>query len=103
MVPVVVLLVGAGLMLGGLPGIAGGGLAGLVATADMPVFVALALGGPIFLLVLVGPLVLLGGLREVFVSSLWTLTYHELRFLESAESEPLPAAGASGAQAAAAA
>jgi hypothetical protein len=103
MVPVVLLLVGAGLMLGGLPGIAAGGLVGLVATADMPVFVALALGVPIFLLVLVGPLVLLGGLRQVFVSSLWTLTYQELRFLESAESEPLPAVGASGLEAAAAA
>jgi hypothetical protein len=102
MVPVVLLLVGAGLMLGGLPGIAAGGLAGLVATADAPVFVALALGISIFLLVLVGPLVLLGGLRQVFVSSLWTLTYQELQSLESSESEPLPAIGASGLEAAAA-
>jgi hypothetical protein len=103
MVPVVLLLVGAGLMLGGLPGMAAGGLAGLATTADTPVFVALALGIPIFFLVLVGPLALLGGLRQVFVSSLWTLTYQELRFLESSESEPLPAVGASGLEAAAAA
>jgi hypothetical protein len=103
MVPVVLLLVGAGLMLGGFPGIAAGGLAGLVATADTPILVALALGVPIFLLVLVGPIVLLSGLREVFVSSLWTLTYTELRCLKSSESEPMPAVGASGLEAAAAA
>jgi hypothetical protein len=104
MVPVVLLLVGAGLVIGGLPALAAGGLAGLLAaTGDTPVFVALALGVPMFLLVLIGPLVLLGGLREVFVSSLWTLTYGELHGLESFESEPLPAVHASGLEAAPAA
>jgi hypothetical protein len=102
MVPVVLMLVGAGVMMGSLPALAAGGLAGLTTTADTPVFVALALGLPIFLLVLVGPLALLRGLREVFVSCLWTLTYQELQSLESAESEPLPAIGASGLEAAAA-
>jgi hypothetical protein len=96
MVPVVLLLLGAGLMVGGLPALAAGALAGLAATADFPVFVALAVGIPVFLLVLVGPLVLLGGLREVFLSSLWTLTYRALHGLESFESHPVPAVDASG-------
>jgi hypothetical protein len=103
MVPVVLLLLGAGLLIGGLPALAAGGLAGLIATADTPVFVALAFGVPIFLLVLISPLVSLGGLREVFVSSLWTLTYRELHGLESVEPEPLPAVDASGLEAAPAA
>jgi hypothetical protein len=83
--------------------VAAGGLAGLVTTAETPVFVALALGVPIFLLVLIAPLVWLGGLREVFVSSLWTLTYGELHGVEGVESERLPAVGASGLEAARAA
>jgi len=103
MVPVVLLLLGAGLVIGGLPALAAGGLAGLVATADTPVFVALALGVSIFLLVLIAPLVWLDGLREVFVSILWTLTYRELHGLESVESELLPAVDASGLEAAPAA
>jgi hypothetical protein len=103
MAPVVLLLLGAGLMIGGLPAVAAGGLAGLFATADVPVFVGLALGIPLFLLILVAPLVLLGGLREVFVSSLWTFTYADLQRLQGLESEPLPAAGAAGLEAAPAA
>ncbi|MGD9001059.1 MAG: hypothetical protein PVF04_00235 [Anaerolineae bacterium] len=102
-VPVVLLLLGAGLMIAGLPAVAAGGLAGLVATADAPVFVGLALGIPIFLLVLVAPLVFLGGLREVFVSSLWTFTYRQLQHQQGAEPAPLPALGPSGLEAAPAA
>jgi hypothetical protein len=102
MVPVVLLLLGAGLMIGGFPALAAGGLAGLAATVDVPVFVALALGIPIFLLVLFGPLVLLGGLREVLISSLWTLSYQELQGLESCESEAVPTLKASGLEATAA-
>jgi hypothetical protein len=68
----------------------------------VPVFVAVALGIPLFLLVLVGPLVLLGGLREVLISSLWTLSYRELRELKSSESEAFPSLNASGLEAAAA-
>ncbi|MFO7742829.1 MAG: hypothetical protein R6X31_11010 [Anaerolineae bacterium] len=66
-------------------------LAGLAASGDTPVWVGLALGIPIFLFVLVAPLVLFSGLREVFVSSLWTLTYRDLRGMKRFEAEPLPA------------
>ncbi|MGD2146508.1 MAG: hypothetical protein PVH41_07445 [Anaerolineae bacterium] len=93
MVPVVLVLVGLGVMMGGFPALAAGGLPGLAAAADVPVFVALALGIPIFLLVLVGPLVLLAGLREVLLTSLWTLTYREMRGLEKPSSETLPVGG----------
>jgi hypothetical protein len=103
MVPVVLLLVGAALMIGGLPAVAAGGLAGLAASGDTPIFVALALGIPVFLLVLFAPLVLLAGLRQVFVSSLWTLTYQELDALEGLDAEPLPAVGKPGLEAAPAA
>jgi len=93
--PMVLLLIGLGLLIGSLPGLAAGGLASLATSGDTPVFVGLALGIPIFLLVLIAPLVVLGGLREAFVSSLWTLTFRELQGLERAEPEPLPVASPS--------
>jgi hypothetical protein len=102
MVPVVFFLLGAGLVVGGFPALAAGGLAGLATTADVPVFVALALGLPMFLLVLFGPLVLMGGLREVLLSSVWTLSYQALHGLKRPESEALPTFNAPGLEAAAA-
>jgi hypothetical protein len=95
-VPVVFLLLGVGLLLAGLPAVAAGGLAGLFATGDTPIFVGLALGIPLFLLILVAPLAWLNDLGEVFVSSLWTMTYQELQGLERAAPEPHPVVGASG-------
>ena len=94
-VPVVIMLVGLGVMMGGFLGLAAGGLAGLAAAADVPLFVGLALGIPIFLLVLVGPLVLLGGLREVLLTSLWSLTYRELQGLEKPGTETVLVTGPS--------
>ena len=91
-VPLVLLLIGLGLLIGGLPGLAAGGLTGLASRGDAPLFVGLALGIPIFLLVTVGPVVLLSGMREVFVSTLWTLTYRELRGMEGDVPDRLPAA-----------
>lgn len=99
-VPFVLMLMGVALVIAGLPGVAAGGLAGLAASGDTPLWVGLALGIPIFLLVLVAPLVLLAGLREVFVSSLWTLTYRELRGMKRFEAEPLPVLDPSGLEAA---
>jgi len=55
-----------------------------------------AVGIPIFLLVMVTPLALLGGLREVFRSSAWTLTHRELRALEKLQPEQLPETDAAG-------
>jgi hypothetical protein len=43
------------------------------------------IGIAIFILVLAAPLVFLGGLAHVFKSSVWTLTYRDLRALEGSE------------------
>jgi hypothetical protein len=60
----------AGLLVGGISSLALGGLA--------PWIVGALVGFPVFLLVLSAPLVFLGGLREVFLSSTWTVTYGQL-------------------------
>ena len=99
--PLVFMLIGAGVMLAGLPALLAHGLAGLTIGGETPVFWALAVGIPLFLLVLVAPLVFLGGMREVFLSSVWTLAYRELRQEEAARKEPqqVPELDASGLEA----
>jgi len=74
----------------------GGGiglLSGLTANAfgaAQPILTGFSVGVPLFLLLIILPLLLLGGLKEVFVSSTWTLTYRELRALAGLKAEALP-------------
>jgi hypothetical protein len=88
MIVVVILLVALGAVLGGLPALLVGGLSSLALKGAAPWILAAAVGLPIFLLVVVLPSLFLGGVIEVFKSSVWTLTYREVRALESVEPEP---------------
>jgi hypothetical protein len=65
-----------------------GGLASLFFEGAVPWILAAVIGLPIFILVVAVPWLFLGGLMEVFKSSVWTLTYREVRALEDMESEP---------------
>ncbi len=58
--------------------------------AAQPILTGFSVGVPLFLLLIILPLLLLGGLKEVFVSSTWTLTYRELRALSGLKAEALP-------------
>jgi hypothetical protein len=82
------LLVGLGLLAGVVPALVVGGLASLVSEGAVPWILAAAVGAPVFLMVLILPLLFLSGLFEIFKSSVWTLTYRQLRALERAEPEP---------------
>jgi hypothetical protein len=103
LLPVALLLVGVGVLAGGLPAVLVGGMASLVTTGDAPVLIAIAVGVSIFLFVLIAPLIWLCGLREVFLSSVWTLTYRELRPAEAPEPKQIPEPRVSGLEAAPAA
>lgn len=54
---------------------------------------AIILGGGVFPLVLALPLLFLGGLREIFISTSWTLTYRQLKPAEPQDSGLLPETG----------
>lgn len=86
--PVILLLIVVGGVLGGLPALLIWGLTGLFLEGVWPWILAAIVGIPIFALVMSLPWLFLGGLMEVFKSSTWTLTYRELRALESLEMEP---------------
>jgi hypothetical protein len=81
MIPVVLVLLLVGGVLGGLAGLSVGGLSSLVFEGAIPWIAGFGVGIPIFILIVAVPSVFLGGLAEVFKSSVWTLTYRELRAL----------------------
>jgi len=87
MIPVVILLAIVAGVVGGLPALLVGGLARLALEGATPWILAAAVGLAIFVVVMAAPLLFLGGLVEVFKSSLWTLTYRELRALEGLATE----------------
>jgi hypothetical protein len=88
MIIVVILLVLVATVLAGVPAFLVGGLSSLAFEGPVPWIVGAAVGVPIFMLVLVLPMLFLSGLIEVFKSSVWTLTYREVRALESVKPEP---------------
>jgi hypothetical protein len=88
MIPVVLLLLLMGGVLGGLAGLSVGGLSSLAFEGAIPWILGFLVGIPIFTLVFVSPLVFLSGLAEVYKSSVWTLTYRELRALNGLETKP---------------
>ncbi len=82
MIPVVLFLLLVGGVLGGLAGLTVGGLSSLIFEGAIPWIVGFGVGIPLFILIMAAPLLFLAGLAEVFKSSVWTLTYRELRALE---------------------
>ena len=89
-VPVGLLLMGAGVVLGGMVTLLVLGLSGLAFDGATVWILTAIVGVPIGLLVLAGPWAFLGGLREVFKSSAWTLTYRELCALDAPASARSP-------------
>jgi hypothetical protein len=92
MIPVLIMLVLAGIVIGGLPGLLAFGIARLFAEGALPWIVGGIVGAPIFLLVIAAPALFLNGLAEAYKSGVWTLTYRELLALEAVQPEPPPAA-----------
>jgi hypothetical protein len=89
--PVLIVTIVLGLVAGGLPAYLVFLLFSLFLDGALPVLLAILVGLPIFILVMLAPWFGLGGLMEVFQSSAWTLTYRELRDLGEAEKAPVPA------------
>jgi len=106
MIPVVLLLLILGAVTGGLPGLALGGLVSLISTNEvLPWIIGGGIGLLIFIVMISIPSLFAGGVYKTFESSVWTLTYRELRTLgqlelEAAEEPILPqVATASGSEA----
>jgi hypothetical protein len=78
MIPVALLSFGVSVLLGGGTGLLAYVLMNAATTAAQAWIPSVVLGGLIFLLVVSIPFLFLGGLKETYLSSTWTLTYREL-------------------------
>ncbi len=82
LIPVFVLLALPGLIVAFLPALLAFGIANLFTGSPWTWIIAALAGVPFFLLVVGSPLLLIGGWVQIFSSSVWTLTYREMRALE---------------------
>ncbi len=87
MIPVFLVVVAAAAVAGGVPALLAGGLTNIFVHGVTPRIVALAIGVPLFILILSLPLSFISGLMEAFSSSTWTLTYREAVALETVKPE----------------
>lgn len=92
--PLLILFIVLGGVAGALPAYLVFLLSSLVFEGALPVLLAIVVGLPIFILVMLAPWWCLGGLMEVFKSSAWTLTYRELRAVEDAQPDQVRAVDA---------
>ena len=88
LLPVGFLLFIVALLISGVIVLAIGGVLSLILSVGTPLLFSLFLVIPVFMLVIGGPTAFLEGLKEVYVSSIWTLTYRELLALEKLDQEP---------------
>jgi hypothetical protein len=88
--PVLVLTILAGLIVGGLPGMLVGLVSSLFLGGPLPWIVGVLFGLPFFLVVAFSPLLFFRGLGLVYSSTAWTLTYRELKAMHSLSSQDLP-------------
>ena len=89
MIPVFLLAGLLALLVGGMAFFIFAGLGSLLAGGAAPWVIAGVLAIPIFLLIFMVPVGFVGGLRETFVSSTWTLSYREVSALERLDPEHL--------------
>jgi len=89
-IPAMLLLAAGGVLLGGTLALVLGALLALVLAKASAWTIAVIAGGVLFIVVVFVPLAWLGGLREVFKSSAWTLTFREIATQMSPEPAPVP-------------
>ena len=82
-IPVILAVVIAGALIGGLPALLAGSITNLFSQGALPWIVGIIVGLPIFLLVVIIPSLLLRGWQLIFTSTTWTLTYRETLALEN--------------------
>jgi hypothetical protein len=95
MIPIALIVGGIGLLIGGGLGAAIYFLTGAGAGGDMSWIPAAVVGGVISLFVFGLPMIFIGGLKETYLSTTWTLTYRELRLPSKPvlpEDSPVPEA-----------
>jgi len=85
MIPVTFLMLVLAALVAGVLGLSVGGIASLFSTDAVSIIAGAVAGAPVFILLMVAPLVFLTGLKETFVSIAWTLSLREVLVIEGLE------------------
>jgi hypothetical protein len=86
-IPVYLILLLPAVIVAAIPGGIAFGIASIFASPIVAGIVAVLVALPFFMLVILAPLTLVGGLYRIFESSIWTLTFREMKALESLQPE----------------
>jgi hypothetical protein len=92
LIPVLLVTGVAGLIVAAIPAGLAYWIASFTSLGPIAWIIALLIGMPFLFVVMFSPFLLIGGWAQVFTSSVWTLTYREIKVLESVK--PAPAAPA---------
>ncbi len=88
--PVLLLTIMAGAVLGFVPAALVGVAAAVFVPGATPWIMGALAGLPLFIVVMIAPLLFVSGLVEIYKSCLWTLGYRDLRALEAPVQAPTP-------------
>ena len=83
LIPLYIVLVIPAAMVAFFPGLLVFGITSIFASGPLAWILGLLAAVPFFFIVVFAPLVLIGGMYKVYESSVWTLTYREMKVLES--------------------
>lgn len=81
LLPLMLVAIVIGVLIGAVPLIVVGGLTSLFFAGPIPWILGAMVAVPIFIVVMISPFLFVGGLVEVYKSSMWTLAYRQLREL----------------------
>ncbi len=88
LVPILLMTTLLGVAVGGVPAILVAGIASLF-TDGLTTWIMGGLAGlPIFVVIMISPMLFFSGLMEVYLSSIWTLAYCDLRAVKRVVEEP---------------
>jgi hypothetical protein len=76
-----------GILVAAIPALLAGGLTSLFLSGWLPWIVGGVFGLPLFLVIAFSPWLLLGSWQTIFTSTVWTLTYRELKALPALKVE----------------
>jgi hypothetical protein len=91
-IPFLLLTIPLGALLGGGSAALVAGITALFMDGYTPWIMGALAGLPIFIVVMISPILFVSGLVEVYMSSIWTLAYRDLKVMEHQVQEPVPQA-----------
>jgi hypothetical protein len=81
-IPFLLLTIPLGALLGGGPAALVAGMTALFMDGATPWIMGALVGLPIFIVVMISPILFVGGLVEIYKSSIWTIAYRDLKAME---------------------